>query len=88
MSLARFAFQPCSFNHSDIFPFEINDLRAAATVVSGELCQTPCQRRAMTYAGNDTHRVSTPHRFGGQYGFLNACYWNPIELKWMHEDDN
>jgi len=27
MSLARFAFQACSFNHSDISPFRINDLR-------------------------------------------------------------
>ena len=29
MSLGRFAFQACSFNHSDISPFRINDLRAA-----------------------------------------------------------
>ena len=31
MSLARFVFQACSFNHSDISPFQINDLRAVWT---------------------------------------------------------
>ena len=29
MLLARFAFQACSIDHSDISPFKINDLRAA-----------------------------------------------------------
>jgi hypothetical protein len=29
VSLARFAFQACSFNHSDISPFRINDLRVS-----------------------------------------------------------
>ena len=28
MSVARFAFQACSFNHSDISPFRIKHLRA------------------------------------------------------------
>ena len=28
LSLARFAFQACSFNHSDISPFKINNLRS------------------------------------------------------------
>ena len=28
MSLARFAFQACSIDHSDISPFRINHLRA------------------------------------------------------------
>jgi len=32
-SLQRTAFQACSFNHSDISPFRINDLRA----VSGDI---------------------------------------------------
>ena len=34
MSVARFAFQACSFNHSDISPFRINDLRAASSRLS------------------------------------------------------
>ena len=29
MSFASFVFQACSFNHSDISPFRVNDLRAA-----------------------------------------------------------
>jgi len=28
MRVAKIAFQACSFNHSDISPFRINDLRA------------------------------------------------------------
>jgi len=28
VSVASFAFQACSFNHSDISPFRVNDLRA------------------------------------------------------------
>jgi hypothetical protein len=39
MSLARFAFQACSFNHSDISPFRISDLRA----VWNSAAQTPLQ---------------------------------------------
>jgi hypothetical protein len=35
--LARFAFQACSFNHSDISPFRINDLRAACDRLSHTL---------------------------------------------------
>ena len=34
MSLEEFAFQACSFNHSDISPFRINDLRAVWNSVS------------------------------------------------------
>jgi hypothetical protein len=32
--VARFAFQACSFNYSDISPFRINDLRAAQNGVA------------------------------------------------------
>jgi hypothetical protein len=34
MSLARFAFQACSFNHSDTSPFRVNDLRAIGRQIS------------------------------------------------------
>jgi len=40
MSLARFAFQACSFNHSDISPFRINHLRA----VWNSVAQNPPSR--------------------------------------------
>ena len=34
MSLREFAFQACSFNHSDISPFRINHLRAAREIIA------------------------------------------------------
>jgi hypothetical protein len=37
MSLARFAFQACSYNHSDISPFRINHLRILKRAES-DLC--------------------------------------------------
>ena len=44
MLLARFAFQACSFNHSDISPFRINDLRSETIrnpriVISPPMCR-------------------------------------------------
>ena len=37
MSVARFVFQACSFNHSDISPFRINKLRAVLNSVAQTL---------------------------------------------------
>jgi hypothetical protein len=34
MSVARFAFQACSIDHSDISPFKINDLRTVRNRVA------------------------------------------------------
>jgi len=34
VSLARFAFQACSIDHSDISPFRINELRAVWKIVA------------------------------------------------------
>jgi Sigma-70 region 2 len=48
MSLARFAFQACSFNHSDISPFKNNKLAAAAQQEERELCHT-LQGLGITY---------------------------------------
>ena len=38
VSVARFVFQACSFNHSDISPFRINNLRAACNRVPHVVC--------------------------------------------------
>jgi hypothetical protein len=40
-SVERLAFQACSFNHSDISPFRINGLRAAATVIIARQAPIP-----------------------------------------------
>src|SRR6188472_2446887 len=41
MSVARFAFQACSFNHSDISPFRINELRAVRNLLSPKCVRPP-----------------------------------------------
>jgi hypothetical protein len=75
---------PSTTRHS---PFEINDLRAAATVVSGN-CVRPPANVAQILAGNDTHRVRTPHRFGGHMDSETPVTGIQLELKWMRENDN
>ena len=40
--LARFAFQARPFNHSDISPFRVNDLRAACIRLSHAVGAVPC----------------------------------------------
>jgi hypothetical protein len=47
MSLARFAFQACSIDHSDISPFRINGLRAAWNVYRQTLLQILTSRYAV-----------------------------------------
>ena len=48
MLLEEFAFQACSFNHSDISPFRINHLQLRLDRRNPELCQT-LQCLAITY---------------------------------------
>ena len=47
MLLGRFAFQACSFNHSDISPFRINSLRRSETVYRKTLLQIVLFRDAI-----------------------------------------
>ena len=42
MSLEEFAFQACSFNHSDISPFRVNDLRAIGRQIIARRSANSC----------------------------------------------
>ena len=46
MQLAGVVFQACSFNHSDISPFRINNLRTRieAKVICARIVPYPCRR--------------------------------------------
>ena len=50
MWLARFAFQACSFNHSDISPFRINNLRSLQAQRLFCDCDKSSKSDALTFA--------------------------------------
>ena len=88
MSLARFAFQACSFNHSDIFPFENNDLRWPQPLSPGNCVRPPAQRRAILTQA--TTRIESAHHIDSA---VNMDSETPVtgiqfELQWMRENDN
>ena len=62
MSLARFAFQACSFNHSYISPFRINDLRAVGNSVAqnppSQSCGPRIPLRIQQFAGERKRTIA------------------------------
>ena len=61
MLLARFVFQACSIDHSDISPFRINDLRAAWNRIAQNLPHAYPIRHVLSFQSfadtrSDTHR--------------------------------
>jgi len=59
MRLAGVVFQACSFNHSDISPFKINDLRAAWNSVAQNLLHAYPIRLVTWFQSLLTH--AAPH---------------------------
>jgi len=53
--MTRFAFQACSFNHSDISPYRINDLRTPISAQNANCVRPPNVLRSLTA----THQYRT-----------------------------
>jgi hypothetical protein len=74
VSVDGFAFQACSFNHSDISPFRINNLRTRKSQNSGIMISPPMCSRSLTGFSS----IAAPSPLGEM-----ADRVNPAELRML-----